>query len=65
MRVGRNNEERKEGERKWTKLYVVKKKTRFLFRNGIKKKNSLLILKIGGNGLEMFINGKKIIRKKN
>lgn len=38
MRVGRNNEERKEGERKWTKLYVVKKKTRFLFRNGIKKK---------------------------
>jgi len=30
-----------------------------------KKKNSLLILKIGGNGLEMFINGKKIIRKKN
>ena len=57
--------EKRERERKWTKLYVVKKKTRFLFRNGIKFFFFLLILKIGGNGLEMFINGKKIIRKKN
>jgi hypothetical protein len=30
----------------------------------LKKKNSLLILKIGENGLEMFINEKKLSGRK-